>query len=151
MYPSHQVLSKAKLFEVNTTLRAQGVKPAMAGDIWSDHGVSLLGLCEYYMSDEWTIEELVLAATRCMMIGYRAGSPISPGRSSAPTRLPPSSTHASSRLDGLDLIQQGDKAWALRDHRARSGLGMHSAYMYTPTHSTVHTRVCRTGHLVCIM
>ena len=54
---------KAKLIEVNTMLRAQGIKPAMAGDIWSDHGVSLLGLCEYYMSDEWTIEELVLAAT----------------------------------------------------------------------------------------
>ena len=34
-----------------------------AGDIWSDRGVSLLGLCEYYMSATWTIEQLVLAAT----------------------------------------------------------------------------------------
>ena len=54
---------KAKLFDVNSSLRKAGIKPAMAGDIWSDRGVSLLGLCEYYMSDDWTIEELVLAAT----------------------------------------------------------------------------------------
>ena len=54
---------KKKLFDVNTSLRARGMKPAMAGDIWSDRGVSLLGLCEYYMSDDWTIKELVLAAT----------------------------------------------------------------------------------------
>jgi hypothetical protein len=54
---------KKKLFDVNTALRAEGIKPAMAGDIWSDRGVSLLGLCEYYMSEKWTIEELVLAAS----------------------------------------------------------------------------------------
>jgi len=54
---------KKKLVDVNTSLRAAGIKPAMAGDIWSDRGVSLLGLCEYYMSDEWTINELVLAAS----------------------------------------------------------------------------------------
>ena len=54
---------KKKLFDVNTSLRAEGIKPAMAGDIWSDRGVSLLGLCEYYMSGNWTIEELVLAAS----------------------------------------------------------------------------------------
>ena len=53
---------KKKLFDVNNSLRAAGIKPAMAGDIWSDRGVSLLGLCEYYMSDEWSIEQLVLAA-----------------------------------------------------------------------------------------
>ena len=35
----------------------------MAGDIWSSGGISLLGLCEYYMSDEWEIKELVLAAS----------------------------------------------------------------------------------------
>ena len=52
-----------KLYDVNTSLRANGIKPAMAGDIWSDRGVSLLGLCEYYRSSEWTIEELVLAAS----------------------------------------------------------------------------------------
>ena len=32
---------KAKLCEVNTWLRSQGIKPAMVGDIWSDRGVSL--------------------------------------------------------------------------------------------------------------
>lgn len=54
---------KAKLYDVNTSLRANGLKPAMAGDIWSDRGVSLFGMCEYYMSDKWEIEELVLAAS----------------------------------------------------------------------------------------
>ena len=54
---------KKKLHDVNTSLRTVGIKPGMAGDIWSDRGVSLLGLCEYYMSDEWEIEQLVLAAT----------------------------------------------------------------------------------------
>ena len=57
---------KKKLYDVNTSLREQGIKPAMAGDIWSDRGVSLLGLNEYYMSGDastpWKIEELVLAA-----------------------------------------------------------------------------------------
>ena len=53
---------KKKLYDVNTSLRANGMKPAMAGDIWSDRGVSLFGMCEYYISDEWEILELVLAA-----------------------------------------------------------------------------------------
>lgn len=52
-----------KLFDINTKLRAAGIKPAMAGDIWSDNGVSVLGICEYYMKDDWTIHELVLAAS----------------------------------------------------------------------------------------
>ena len=52
-----------KLFDVNTSLRAQGIKVAMAGDIWSDRGVSLLGLCEYYISADWEIVALVLAAS----------------------------------------------------------------------------------------
>jgi hypothetical protein len=48
--PTTSVLSakgKRKLYDINTSLRAEGIKPAMAGDIWSDRGVSLLGLCEY--------------------------------------------------------------------------------------------------------
>lgn len=51
-----------KVVAKNTALRAEGIKPAMAGDIWGDRGVSLLGICEYYMTDNWEIEELVVAA-----------------------------------------------------------------------------------------
>ena len=35
----------------------------MAGDVWSDRGVSLLGLTEYFMTEDWKIDELVLAAS----------------------------------------------------------------------------------------
>ena len=52
-----------KLFDINTSLRAEGIKVAVAGDIWSDRGVSLLGLCQYFISADWEIVELVLAAS----------------------------------------------------------------------------------------
>lgn len=48
-----------RLVDVNTALREAGIKPGAAGDIWSDRGVSLLGVCEYYINEEWEIEELV--------------------------------------------------------------------------------------------
>jgi hypothetical protein len=35
---------KKKLFDINTRLRAEGIKPAVAGDIWSSRGVSLFGM-----------------------------------------------------------------------------------------------------------
>ena len=49
--------------DINTALRSVGIKPAMAGDVWSDRGVSLLGLTEYFMTEDWKIDELVLAAS----------------------------------------------------------------------------------------
>ena len=67
-----------RLVDVNTALRATGIKPGAAGDIWSDRGVSLLGMCEYYMSDDWEIVELVRA--------YSTQLPPSP----LPPALPPS-------------------------------------------------------------
>eukprot|EP00966_Prymnesium_polylepis_P170657 3945023-Prymnesium_polylepis.1 len=54
----HQVV-----VDVNTELRAQGIKPAMRGDIWGDHGVSLLSICQYHITAGWNIRELVLAAS----------------------------------------------------------------------------------------
>ena len=64
---SHVVLlggeGKQKLFDVNTSLRLRGIKPAVAGDIWSSHGVSLFGMCQYHMTDDWEICELLLAAS----------------------------------------------------------------------------------------
>lgn len=51
-----------KFRDINLALRAEGIKPAIGGDIWSDRGVSLLGICQYHMSATWTIEEHVLAA-----------------------------------------------------------------------------------------
>ena len=66
--PSHHIINsnvlllsgegKQKLFDLNTRVRAEGIKLAAAGDIWSDRGVSLFGMCEYYMSGDWTIKEL---------------------------------------------------------------------------------------------
>eukprot|EP00966_Prymnesium_polylepis_P108900 2520566-Prymnesium_polylepis.1 len=35
----------------------------MAGDIWSDRGVSLLGIAQYHIDDLWVIQEHVLAAS----------------------------------------------------------------------------------------
>ena len=64
---SHVVLlaaeGKKKLFDVNTALLAKGIKPGAAGDIWSSHGVSLFGMCQYDMTDDWEIRELLLAAS----------------------------------------------------------------------------------------
>ena len=52
-----------RLISINTALAEAGIKPATAGDIWSDRGVSLLGICEYYIDADWDIIELVVAAT----------------------------------------------------------------------------------------
>jgi hypothetical protein len=54
---------KKKLYDVNTSLREKGIKPGAAGDIWSSHGVSLFGMCQYDMTDDWKIRELLLAAS----------------------------------------------------------------------------------------
>eukprot|EP00966_Prymnesium_polylepis_P285234 6589028-Prymnesium_polylepis.1 len=40
-----------RVVDVNTALREAGIKPGAAGDIWSDRGVSLLGVCEYYINE----------------------------------------------------------------------------------------------------
>ena len=40
-----------------------GVKPSMAGDIWSDGGCSLMGICMYGISSAWTMDEWLAAAT----------------------------------------------------------------------------------------
>ena len=50
---------RQRLVDVNTALHEAGIKPCGAGDIWSDRGVSLLGICEYYINQGWEIVELV--------------------------------------------------------------------------------------------
>ena len=45
--------------QVNAGLRAEGLQVAAAGDIWSDRGVSLLGICQYHIDDKFKINELV--------------------------------------------------------------------------------------------
>ena len=45
--------------QVNAGLRAEGLQLAAAGDIWSDRGVSLLGICQYHIDDKFKIHELV--------------------------------------------------------------------------------------------
>ncbi|KAL1514647.1 hypothetical protein AB1Y20_003739 [Prymnesium parvum] len=52
-----------KLRQVNTELRDQGLKATIAGDIWSDRGVSLFGIVQYHIDYEWNIVELLTAAT----------------------------------------------------------------------------------------
>lgn len=56
-------LGHENLKAINASLREKGIKPAIAGDIWSDRGVSLLGCTHYHVTDEWTIKEFVLAAS----------------------------------------------------------------------------------------
>ena len=104
-----------RLVDVNTALRATGIKPGAAGDIWSDRGVSLLGMCEYYMSDDWEIVELVrayptaslpspsrppsLPPSRPLALSPSRPPVLSPSQSPSPCALPPS-THPISRWDG---------------------------------------------------
>ena len=45
--------------EINHNLLEEGIKVAAAGDIWSDRGVSLLGICQYHIDNRWKINELV--------------------------------------------------------------------------------------------
>lgn len=74
------------VFKVVMSLRAVGIKPALAGDIWSDRGVSILGMTLYYMKNDWTIAQtdgagshaLLGAAHRC---GYRCVRHLPPVRS----------------------------------------------------------------------
>ena len=40
-----------------------GVKPSMAGDIWSDGGCSLMGICLYGINSSWKMSEWLVAAT----------------------------------------------------------------------------------------
>lgn len=45
--------------EINSNLRAEGIQVAISGDIWSDRGVSLLGICQYHIDAKFKIHELV--------------------------------------------------------------------------------------------
>ena len=45
--------------EINSNLRAEGIQVAVSGDIWSDRGVSLLGICQYHIAAKFKIHELV--------------------------------------------------------------------------------------------
>jgi hypothetical protein len=47
----------------NETMVAAGIKPSMAGDIWSHGGCSLLGICFYGIGPMWTMDEWLVAAT----------------------------------------------------------------------------------------
>ena len=52
-----------RLKEFMSDLLIDGVKPSIAGDIWSDRGCSLLGIIGYGISKKWVMEEWLLAAT----------------------------------------------------------------------------------------
>ena len=47
----------------NEAMVATGVKPSMAGDIWSHGGCSLMGICFNGISPAWTLDEWLVAAT----------------------------------------------------------------------------------------
>ena len=53
---------KTRLIDINRSLQADRIKPAAAGDIWSDRGTSVLGVCQYYIDSSWNIIELVAGA-----------------------------------------------------------------------------------------
>jgi len=42
---------------------ADGVKPSVAGDIWSHKGCSLMGITLYGINSNWTIQEWLVSAT----------------------------------------------------------------------------------------
>ena len=47
------------IVSVNKALTETGLKVAIAGDIWSDRGVSILGICQYHIDENFKIHELV--------------------------------------------------------------------------------------------
>lgn len=47
------------IVSVNEALTETGLKVAIAGDIWSDRGVSILGICQYHIDENFKIHELV--------------------------------------------------------------------------------------------
>ena len=50
--------------EVSKNLAAQGFRPSMASDIWSDSHCSLMGTILYYISDDWlTLDSMLIGAT----------------------------------------------------------------------------------------
>eukprot|EP00967_Tisochrysis_lutea_P103474 scaffold156233_cov37-Tisochrysis_lutea.AAC.1 len=44
-------------------MAADGVKPSMAGDIWSHKGCSLMGICIYGITSKWIMKEWLVCAT----------------------------------------------------------------------------------------
>jgi hypothetical protein len=44
-------------------MMVDGVKPSMAGDIWSHKGCSLMGVTLYGINNKWTIQEWLVSAT----------------------------------------------------------------------------------------
>ena len=68
----HNIKDKILLLSAKGQLRFQhwfqamvvaGVKPSMAGDIWSHGGCSLMGICFYGINDSWKMDEWLVAAT----------------------------------------------------------------------------------------
>ena len=49
--------------EFMSDLLLDGVKPSIAGDIWSDRGCSLMGVLGYGIDRSWVMREWLLAAT----------------------------------------------------------------------------------------
>ena len=49
--------------EFMSDLLLDGIKPSIAGDIWSDRGCSLMGVLGYGIDRSWTMREWLLAAT----------------------------------------------------------------------------------------
>ena len=49
--------------EFMTDLLLDGIKPSIAGDIWSDRGCSLMGVLGYGIDKGWVMREWLLAAT----------------------------------------------------------------------------------------
>ena len=49
--------------EFMSDLLLDGIKPSIAGDIWSDRGCSLMGVLGYGIDKSWVMHEWLLAAT----------------------------------------------------------------------------------------
>ena len=53
---------KTRLRKELSELIAAGVLPSIAGDIWSENGLSILGITVYFINDDWVMVERLVDA-----------------------------------------------------------------------------------------
>eukprot|EP00731_Ephydatia_muelleri_P001936 Em0001g1936a len=56
-------MSKATQFI--SDLRDDGIKISIAGDLWSDNGMALFGICGHGITSNWDMKTVLLAASPC--------------------------------------------------------------------------------------
>ena len=64
---AHQLgsLGMSKATQFISDLRDDGIKISIAGDLWSDNGMALFGICGHGITSNWEMKTVLLAASPC--------------------------------------------------------------------------------------